>query len=79
MDSKTIFGIKQQIYRQFLEVAGEEPSVKAQASAKSPRQPATYLITFKGRVAQPNGVTFSRSVRVVADDNGRILKVTTSR
>ncbi len=79
MDSKTIFGIKQQIYRQFPEVSGEEPSIKAQAGAKSPGQSATYLITFKGRVAQPSGPTFNRSVRVVADDNGRILKVTTSR
>jgi hypothetical protein len=79
MDSKTISGIKQQVYRQFPEVAGEEPSVRAQASAKTAGQPAKYLITFKGRVAQTSGPTFSRSVRVVADDNGRILKVTTSR
>jgi len=79
MDSKTVSVIKQQIYRQFPEVAGEEPSVKAQAGAKSTGQSATYLITFKGRVVQPSGPSFNRSVRVVADDNGRILKVTTSR
>ncbi len=79
MDSKTISGIKQQIYRQFPEVAGEEPSVKPQASAKSTGQSATYLITFKGRVTQPSGPAFSRLVRVVANDDGRILKVTTSR
>jgi hypothetical protein len=79
MDSKTISGIKQQIYRQFPEVAGEEPSVKSQASAKSPGNPPTYLITFKGRVAQTSGPSFSRMVRVVANDQGRILKVTTSR
>jgi len=79
MDSKTISRIKQQIYRQFPEVSGEEPSVKTQAGAKSPRQSATYLITFKSRVNQPSGPSFSRAVRVVANDSGRILKVTTSR
>lgn len=79
MDSKTISGIKQQIYRQFPEVAGEEPSVKAQPSAKSPGQSPTYLITFKGHVSQPGGPSFSRMVRVVANDEGRIFKVTTSR
>jgi hypothetical protein len=79
MDSKTISGIKQQIYRQFPEVAGEEPSVKAQASAKSPGNSPTYLITFKGRVARPSGPAFNRTVRVVTSNEGRILKVTTSR
>lgn len=79
MDSKTISGIKQQIYRQFPEVFGEEPSVKPQAGAKSAGRSATYLIIFKGRVDQASGLSFNRSVRVVADDNGRILKVTTSR
>lgn len=79
MDSKTISGIKQQIYRRFPEVAGEEPSVKAQATAKNPGHSPTYLITFKGRVSQPSGAVFSRMVRVVANDAGHILKVTTSR
>lgn len=79
MDSKAISGIKQRIYRQFPEVAGEEPSVKAQAVAKTPGQSATYLITFKSRVSQPSGPAFNRTVRVVTNDEGRILKVTTSR
>ncbi|HLD94243.1 MAG TPA: hypothetical protein VI703_08610 [Anaerolineales bacterium] len=79
MDAKTITGITQQIYRQFPEVAGEAPSVKAQAGAKSPGDSPTYLITFKGRVSQGGGPTFSRTVRVVANDEGRVLKVTTSR
>jgi hypothetical protein len=79
MDSKTISGIKQQIYRQFPEVSGQEPNVKTQASAKTPGNAPSYLITFKGRVTQPSGPTFSRTVRVVANNDGRILKVTTSR
>ncbi|MEX1248888.1 MAG: hypothetical protein WEA61_10445 [Anaerolineales bacterium] len=79
MDAKTVQNIAQQISRQFPEVAGVEPSVKPQAGAKGSSGRGTYLITFKGRVPQSEGITFSRMVRVVAEDNGRILKVTTSR
>ncbi|MEX1071527.1 MAG: hypothetical protein WEC37_02780 [Anaerolineales bacterium] len=79
MNSKAISDIKQRIYRQFPEVAGEQPSVKSQASAKSPGQTPRYLLTFKGSAQDAGGPSFSRTVRVVADDNGRILKVTTSR
>jgi hypothetical protein len=79
LNSKTISGIKQQVYRQFPEVNGEQPSVKTQATAKSPGQQNTYLLTFKGSDAKAGGFAIKRTVRVVADDNGRILKVTTSR
>jgi hypothetical protein len=37
------------------------------------------LLTYKGRVTQPGGFAMNRAVRVVADDDGRILKITTSR
>ena len=79
MNPKTIEDIKQQIYRQFPEVSGGSPNVRAQAGAKSPGQADTYLLTFKSLVLQPDGFAFNRSVRVVADESGRILKVTTSR
>ena len=79
MNPKTIDSIKQKIYTQFPEVAGGNPNVRAQAGAKSPGQADTYLLTFKSLVLQPDGFAFNRSVRVVADENGRILKVTTSR
>ncbi len=79
MNSKAITEIKQRIYRQFPEVAGGQPSVKAQASAKGSRSDPSYLLTFKGNAQDAGGPSFSRTVRVVADANGRILKVTTSR
>lgn len=79
MDAKTINSIRQQIARQFPEVAGASPSIKAQAAAKSPGAGGTYLLTFKGRVSEAGGFKSNRTVRVVAQDNGRILKVSTSR
>lgn len=79
MDSRTINSIAQQIRHQFPEVATERPSVRAQAGAKMPGNAATYLLTFKGVAKGSGGPSFSRTVRVVADDAGHILKVTTSR
>jgi hypothetical protein len=79
MDSKTISHISKQIAKQFPEVAGAAPSIKTQAVAKGAGSPSTYLLTFKSRVDQPGGFAINRAVRVVADDNGRILKITTSR
>jgi hypothetical protein len=79
MDSKTIDGISQQIYRQFPEVSGGAPSVKAQPGPKSTGGDNTYLLTFKGRAGNGEGPAFNRSVRVVATNEGRILKVTTSK
>lgn len=82
MNSKTIEGISRQIYRQFPAVSGGAPSVKAQPGPKrtgAQETDSTYLLTFKGRTASNDGPAFNRSVRVVATDAGRILKVTTSK
>ncbi|UYN91132.1 MAG: hypothetical protein KIT70_07160 [Anaerolineales bacterium] len=77
MDTETIKTITRQIHRQFPELAGEQPVVRTQASAKSAGN-ATYLLTFKVRAAS-SGPNLARTVRVVADERGKVLKVTTSR
>ena len=79
MNPRTVSTISQQIGHQFPEVAGSSPNVRAQAGAKTPGTNATYLLTFKGRAQAHSGPSFPRTVRVVADDAGHILKVTTSR
>lgn len=79
MDPKSIDSISRQVYAQFPEVAGDMPTVKPQATAKSPGQPVSFLLTYKARVQSAGGPAFSRTVRVVANDAGAILKVTTSR
>lgn len=77
MDARIINMIASQIHRQFPELAGESPSVRPQAGAKSTGG-ATYLLTFKGR-ASASEPRLARTVRVVADAHGKVLKVTTSR
>jgi hypothetical protein len=79
MDSRTINSIAQQIRHQFPDVDGNRPSVRSQAAAKNASSTGTYLLTFKGTAKGSGGPSFARTVRVVADENGRILKVTTSR
>lgn len=79
MEAKKMHNINQQVAHQFPEVAGVEPSVRPQAGAKGSGGNGTYLMTYKGRVTQSGGPSFQRMVRVVADEAGRILKITTSR
>ncbi|OGO68076.1 MAG: hypothetical protein A2Z49_05305 [Chloroflexi bacterium RBG_19FT_COMBO_56_12] len=81
MDAKHIKSISSQIYRRFPEVAGTQPKVQAQSApqAKSINTDLTYLITFRGSVISADGKSILRIVRVIANAQGRILKVTTSR
>jgi hypothetical protein len=72
--------ISRQVYRQFPEVRDVHPSVQNQAAAKSPADASgRYLLTFRGRGQGPGGNTIPRIVRVVADDRGKVLKISTSR
>jgi hypothetical protein len=74
MDDKTIDQIARQVGRQFPEMAGARPTIR-----KQPPGEEGYLLTFKKQVALPGGRKLSRIVRVVIDDNGRIIRMSTSR
>ncbi|MQC26072.1 MAG: hypothetical protein DWG76_01290 [Chloroflexi bacterium] len=75
MNSKSMRSIEEQIGRRFPEVAGARPKVTQQKSAGA----SNYLLTFHGRAEGPGGRSLNRTVRVVANENGKILKVSTSR
>ncbi|HJW91092.1 MAG TPA: hypothetical protein VJ436_10675 [Anaerolineales bacterium] len=81
MDAKLIKNISSFIYNSFPEVSGSSPKVNAQAAPKttSSTSPATFLLTFRGSARTPDGKSMPRIVRVIANAQGRILKVTTSR
>jgi hypothetical protein len=64
--------ITRTVVRQFPEMDGVRPAVKSQ---KGPR----YLVTFKGAVELPDGKTMVRIVRVVADEKGDVIRMSTSR
>jgi hypothetical protein len=81
MDTKFLKSISSQIYQRFPEVKNCQPKVQTQAvpQAKSTPLTATYLIIYQGSVAGPSGKSIPRIVRVVANAQGKILKITTSR
>jgi len=71
MEKEIVLKISKQIYRQFPEVSKNRPTIKPQGN--------NYLLVFKGSAMTASGQKIDRNVRVVADDHGRIMKVTTSR
>ena len=81
LSSSQIDTISRQIYRQFPEVRDARPMVQSQAGAKSARtaSPEQFVLTFRGSGQGASGRTINRIVRVVADQGGKVLKVSTSR
>jgi hypothetical protein len=80
MDASLIKTISQDVYRRFPEFAGIQPKVRVQPTqSKGSGSPQTYLLTYNSRVSLPDHKTLPRWVRVVSNEQGRILKVTTSR
>lgn len=72
MEDKALHQVCQAVYRQFPEVKGVKPSVKAQAGDN-------YQLIFKGSAKTEDGKSLSRTVRVTASESGKILKMSTSR
>jgi hypothetical protein len=72
MDRHFISSVCEQVYRKFPETAGTQPKVTARSENE-------YLLVFKVNVTTADGKTLPRIVRAVADANGKITKLTTSR
>lgn len=79
MDAKALKSISSQIYHRFPEVAGSQPKVQPQSGAQTGGASQTFVITFRGTAIASNGKSIPRLVRVTANAQGKILKVTTSR
>lgn len=72
MDNASINKVNKHVYRQFPELNGKSPNVQSYAGSK-------YLLLYKGSSKTVDGKTINRTIRVVADEKGKILKLTTSR
>ena len=82
MDTKTLKSIVEQIHRRFPDVSGAQPKVTRQSGASQAKSGPTYLLTFHSTnrtSASAQSKTISRWVRVVVTEQGKIMKVTTSR
>jgi len=81
METKALDLISRSIHSQFPEFVGSKPKVRLQAEPKtgSKLKAPTYLLTYESRVLTAGGKTLTRWVRVIATEEGKIIKVTTSR
>lgn len=81
MKQTTLYSISQEIYRRFPEIKGISPKVHARPTpqAKSVAASPTYLLTYNNRGSTPENKSLPRWVRVVVNEQGKILKITTSR
>lgn len=74
-----IDAISRQVHGQFPELRGARPVVQPQTAAKSVGLSARFILIYKGAGRGPAGQAIPRIVRVVADDRGRVVKISTSR
>ena len=72
MDAKSKSLVSKAVFAQFPEFKGTSPVVKPLPGDK-------YQLLYNTKVKTEDGKTLPRSVRVVADDEGNILKLSTSR
>jgi hypothetical protein len=72
MDSKSKSSVCNTVYHQFPELKGVNPTVKELPADK-------FQLIFHGKALTENGKSMPRTVRVVADENGKVLKLSTSR
>ncbi len=72
MEDKYIQLVCNSVYRQFPELRGARPSISSLPGDK-------FQLIFHGKGETPDGKKIDRTVRVAASENGKILKLTTSR
>ena len=80
LTTSQVDAIARQVYRQFPEVRDARPAVQSQPGAKAlDASGDRFVLTFKGHGQGASGKSIARIVRVIADERGKILKLSTSR
>lgn len=79
MNQKIINQISKTVYKKFPEIRGSRPKVKQQPHAKTLNVDPNYVLTYRTITSLENGNRLPRQVRVVANRNGKIIRISTSR
>jgi hypothetical protein len=81
MDKEVVKLVNKKVYQKFPEMAGSSPKIKLndQPQAKTPKAPITFVLTYNAVGTGMGGRQIPRRVRVVANEKGRILRMSTSR
>jgi hypothetical protein len=69
--------VSRKVTRQFPEMKSVHPTVRSQS--KSGDRKEEFLLVYKGNVELPGGRKMSRVVRVVADEKGNVVRMSTSK
>ncbi len=72
MNASAIRKVTDKVTAKYPKMAGKSPKI-------SPQPEGTYLLVFKTDDGLPNGKTISQILRVVADEEGYVKKMTSSR
>ena len=72
MDKSVLDKVCAKVYQRFPHLHGKKPSVSRQAEGR-------FLLLFSGSSQTPDGKTIQQTLRVVASDEGHILKTSMSR
>lgn len=72
MDRQALNSVCEQVYRRFPEVSGSQPKVQSRPNEQ-------FLVVFTGVGHTADGRKITHTIRVVANQAGKIIKVSTSR
>ena len=75
MEREAVERVCREVARTYPEMRDLKPTVRRETQAAQ----ELYVLTFKGKVALPEGKQMSRIVRATADAHGRIVRISTSR
>jgi hypothetical protein len=77
MDQKLVEKISKKVYAKFPEVKGKKPRIKTSKSVTADQ--GNFILTYNAMAKGIRGNSIPRHVRVVANAQGKIIKMSTSR
>jgi hypothetical protein len=71
LQAQAIERVSNQVCRDYPEMRGARPSIASRGG--------NFVLTYRGRVRTSNGEEMSRIVRAVVDEDGRVIRLSTSK
>ncbi|MFV1949541.1 MAG: hypothetical protein ACC633_06360 [Anaerolineales bacterium] len=75
MKAKYIDKVSDEVYRKHPDLKGVKPKITPREGVKS----SDTLLVYQKKVSGPGGKSINRIVRAVADETGKIKKISTSK
>lgn len=74
MDERLVLKVRRHVVKTYPEMKGAKPSVRRQSG-----NAGRFQLTFKAQADLPGGRKMRRVVRVVADEEGNVLRMSSSK